>query len=49
MSGSTGGVPEELQPILEIIPLQLPAYAVTIARGRDPDAPRALAKVAQTH
>nr|WSY52245.1 SIS domain-containing protein [Streptomyces sp. NBC_00886] len=43
------GVPEELQPILEIIPLQRLAYEVTIARGQDPDAPRALAKVTQTH
>ncbi|WP_326652492.1 MULTISPECIES: SIS domain-containing protein [unclassified Streptomyces] len=43
------GVPEELQPILEILPLQLLAYEVTIARGQDPDAPRALAKVTQTH
>ncbi|GAA4901233.1 SIS domain-containing protein [Streptomyces coeruleoprunus] len=44
-----GGVPEELQPILEILPLQLLAYEVTIARGQDPDAPRALAKVTETH
>ncbi|MGH4035436.1 SIS domain-containing protein [Actinomycetota bacterium Odt1-20B] len=44
----TGGVPEELQPVLEIIPLQLLAYEVTIARGQDPDAPRALAKVTET-
>ncbi|GAA3149655.1 SIS domain-containing protein [Streptomyces rectiviolaceus] len=44
----TDGVPEELQPILEIIPLQLLAYEVTIARGQDPDAPRALAKVTET-
>ncbi|WP_327353514.1 SIS domain-containing protein [Streptomyces sp. NBC_01304] len=43
------GVREELQPILEIIPLQLLAYEVTIARGQDPDAPRALAKVTETH
>lgn len=42
------GVPEELQPILEILPLQLMAYEVTIARGQDPDAPRALAKVTET-
>ncbi|MFI6459474.1 SIS domain-containing protein [Streptomyces sp. NPDC050528] len=42
------GVPEELQPILEILPLQLLAYEVTIARGQDPDAPRALAKVTET-
>ncbi|MEU6492725.1 SIS domain-containing protein [Streptomyces sp. NPDC046984] len=45
----TGGVAEEVQPILEIIPLQLLAYEVTIARGQDPDAPRALAKVTETH
>ncbi|MFE0171604.1 SIS domain-containing protein [Streptomyces sp. NPDC059002] len=44
----TDGVPEELQPVLEIIPLQLLAYEVTIARGQDPDAPRALAKVTET-
>ncbi|MGW3072801.1 SIS domain-containing protein [Kitasatospora sp. NPDC001132] len=42
------GVPEEVQPILEILPLQLLAYEVTIARGQDPDAPRALAKVTET-
>ncbi|WP_240134893.1 SIS domain-containing protein [Streptomyces sp. MUM 178J] len=44
----TAGVPEELQPILEILPLQRLAYEITIARGQDPDAPRALAKVTQT-
>jgi glucosamine--fructose-6-phosphate aminotransferase (isomerizing) len=44
----TEGVAEELQPILEILPLQLLAYEVTIARGQDPDAPRALAKVTET-
>lgn len=43
------GVPEELQPILEILPLQQLAYEVTIARGQDPDAPRALAEVTETH
>jgi glucosamine--fructose-6-phosphate aminotransferase (isomerizing) len=42
------GVPEEVQPILEIMPLQHLAYEVTIARGQDPDAPRALAKVTET-
>jgi glucosamine 6-phosphate synthetase-like amidotransferase/phosphosugar isomerase protein len=42
------GVAEELQPILEIIPLQLLAHEIAIARGQDPDAPRALAKVTQT-
>jgi glutamine---fructose-6-phosphate transaminase (isomerizing) len=45
----TGGVAEEVQPILEIIPLQMLAYEVTMARGQDPDAPRALAKVTETH
>lgn len=42
------GVPEELQPILEILPLQRLAFEVTLARGQDPDAPRALAKVTRT-
>jgi glucosamine--fructose-6-phosphate aminotransferase (isomerizing) len=45
----TEGVAEEVQPILEIIPLQMLAYEITIARGQDPDAPRALAKVTETH
>ncbi|MFE0628908.1 SIS domain-containing protein [Streptomyces sp. NPDC058864] len=45
----TEGVAEEVQPILEILPLQMLAYEVTIARGQDPDAPRALAKVTETH
>jgi glucosamine--fructose-6-phosphate aminotransferase (isomerizing) len=45
----TAGVAEEVQPILEIIPLQLLAYEITIARGQDPDAPRALAKVTETN
>jgi glucosamine--fructose-6-phosphate aminotransferase (isomerizing) len=44
----TAGVAEEVQPILEILPLQMSAYEVTIARGQDPDAPRALAKVTET-
>ncbi|MFI9630089.1 SIS domain-containing protein [Streptomyces sp. NPDC052042] len=42
-------VTEEVQPILEILPLQLLAYEITIARGQDPDTPRALAKVTETH
>ncbi|MGP4114541.1 SIS domain-containing protein [Streptomyces sp. 4N509B] len=44
----SGGMPEELQPILEILPLQRLAHEVTLARGQDPDAPRALAKVTRT-
>ncbi|MEV8392126.1 MULTISPECIES: SIS domain-containing protein [unclassified Streptomyces] len=44
----TDGVPEELQPILQIIPLQLLAHEVAIARGQDPDAPRTMAKTPET-
>ncbi|MFR9674250.1 SIS domain-containing protein [Streptomyces sp. TR06-5] len=44
----TGSLAEELQPILEILPLQMLAHEVTLARGHDPDAPRALAKVTRT-
>lgn len=44
----TDGVAEELQPLLEILPLQMLAYEVTIARGQDPDAPRALDKATET-
>lgn len=44
----TATVPEPLQPILEILPLQKLAYEVAIARGQDPDAPRASAKVPET-
>jgi glucosamine--fructose-6-phosphate aminotransferase (isomerizing) len=44
----TDGLPEELQPLLEVLPLQLLALEVTLARGQDPDAPRALAKVTET-
>jgi len=44
----TAGIAEEVQPILEIMPLQMLAYEITIARGQDPDAPRALAKVTET-
>lgn len=39
---------EVLKPVQEILPLQLLAGGVTIARGQDPDAPRALAKVTET-
>jgi glucosamine--fructose-6-phosphate aminotransferase (isomerizing) len=42
------GVAEEVSPILEILPLQRLAYEIAIARGVDPDAPRALAKVTKT-
>ena len=42
------GAAEEVAPILEILPLQQLAYEVTMARGLNPDAPRALAKVTET-
>lgn len=44
----TAGVAEELQPVLEILPLQMPVYEVAIVRGQDPDAPPALAEVTGT-
>jgi glucosamine--fructose-6-phosphate aminotransferase (isomerizing) len=42
------GVPEWLRPVVSIIPAQLFALHVTVARGLDPDAPRALTKVTRT-
>jgi glutamine---fructose-6-phosphate transaminase (isomerizing) len=41
-------VTEELHPIIDIIPLQLLALEMTLARGFDPDAPRGLSKVTRT-
>lgn len=45
---SPAGVPEWLQPIVTIVPAQLHAYYLTLARGRDPEAPRNLSKVTLT-
>jgi glucosamine--fructose-6-phosphate aminotransferase (isomerizing) len=42
------GVPEELSPLLEILPLQQLALHLAIARGGDPDKPRGLRKVTET-
>lgn len=42
------GVPRWLSPIVEIVPGQLYAYHLTIARGLDPDAPRIISKVTET-
>ncbi|MEQ3553707.1 SIS domain-containing protein [Pseudonocardia nematodicida] len=39
---------EELAPLLEILPLQMLARHVAVARGGDPDAPRGLRKVTET-
>ena len=43
------GVPEQLYPILEILPLQRLAWRLALDRGIDPDRPRGLSKVTQTH
>jgi glutamine---fructose-6-phosphate transaminase (isomerizing) len=41
-------VPEELSPLLEILPFQQLARDLAIGRGGDPDAPRGLYKVTET-
>ncbi|MEI6624162.1 MAG: SIS domain-containing protein [Actinomycetes bacterium] len=43
------GIAEEVGPIIQIIPLQQLAQAMSVARGYDPDAPRGLRKVTETH
>jgi glutamine---fructose-6-phosphate transaminase (isomerizing) len=40
--------PEELSPILEILPLQQLAFHLAVAHGENPDAPRGLQKVTET-
>ena len=42
------GVPEWLRPIVSIVPAQLFAYHLTLAKGLDPDEPRNLSKVTRT-
>jgi glucosamine--fructose-6-phosphate aminotransferase (isomerizing) len=42
------GVPEWLRPVVSIVPAQLFAYHVTVARGLDPETPRGLTKVTRT-
>ena len=42
------GVDERYGPLLDILPLQKLALALALARGEDPDAPRALTKVTTT-
>ncbi|HEX2902002.1 MAG TPA: SIS domain-containing protein [Jatrophihabitans sp.] len=44
----TEGLPEELFPLIEILPLQQLAWQLAILRGGDPDAPRGLSKVTRT-
>ena len=43
------GVAPELRPVLEILPAQLLAAEIALARGHDPDAPRGLSKVTRTY
>lgn len=38
------GIPEELSPIVYVVPLQLLAYKLAVMKGLDPDKPRNLAK-----
>jgi glucosamine--fructose-6-phosphate aminotransferase (isomerizing) len=45
---ASDGIVEELQPILEILPLQQMAWRLAIDRGGDPDRPRGLTKVTET-
>jgi glucosamine--fructose-6-phosphate aminotransferase (isomerizing) len=42
------GIPEWLRPIVSIVPAQLFAYHLTLAKGLDPEAPRNLRKVTRT-
>ena len=42
------GIPEPLRPIVSIVPAQLFAYYLTLARGLDPEQPRYLSKVTRT-
>lgn len=44
----TDALPEEANPIVEILPLQQLAWHMALARGADPDRPRGLAKVTET-
>lgn len=44
-----GGLPEWLTPLVAIVPGQLLAFHLTLARGRDPDHPRTIRKVTLTH
>jgi glucosamine--fructose-6-phosphate aminotransferase (isomerizing) len=43
------GIPEWLTPLVAILPGQLLAYHLTLARGGDPDGPRTIRKVTLTH
>jgi glucosamine--fructose-6-phosphate aminotransferase (isomerizing) len=42
------GIPPWLAPIVDIVPAQLYAYHLTVARGLDPEHPRTISKVTET-
>jgi glucosamine--fructose-6-phosphate aminotransferase (isomerizing) len=42
-------VPEWLSPIVSIIPAQLFSYYLTLAKGYDPEQPRTIKKITETH
>ncbi len=42
------GIPPWLAPIVDIMPAQLYAYHLTVARGLDPERPRTISKVTET-
>ncbi len=41
-------LPEEIAPVLEVLPVQRLALELALARGVDPDRPRGLRKVTRT-
>jgi len=43
------GIPEWLSPLVAIVPAQLFAYHLTLAKGYDTEHPRTIAKVTETH
>ncbi len=45
---SSDGIPEQLLPVLEILPLQRLAWRLALDRGIDPDRPRRLSKITKT-
>ncbi|RKS80045.1 glucosamine--fructose-6-phosphate aminotransferase (isomerizing) [Motilibacter peucedani] len=45
---ATDGLPEELHPVVNILPLQRLAWRLALDRGEDPDRPRGLLKVTET-
>ena len=42
-------IPEWLSPLVAIVPAQLFSYHLTLAKGFDPDNPRTISKVTETH